>query len=97
MRGRGDEALKYYVVSDVHGYFTHLKNALDSAGFFEETEPSKLIVCGDLLDRGEEARELAALMKALKDEGRLIYILGNHEQLLKKGGFYSSLYNSQFN
>ena len=74
--------MKYYVVSDVHGYYTHLRNALESAGFFSETEPCRLIVCGDLLDRGDEARELADFMKELKDEGKLIYILGNHEQLL---------------
>lgn len=74
--------MKYYVVSDVHGYCTHLKKALGDAGFFGDTEPCKLIVCGDLLDRGDEARELVDFMKELKDEGRLIYILGNHEQLL---------------
>ena len=74
--------MKYYVVSDTHGYYTYLQKALRDAGFFDETEPCKLIVCGDLLDRGNEARELIDFMLKLKDEGRLVYILGNHEDLL---------------
>lgn len=74
--------MKYYVVSDVHGYYTQLKKALKDAGFFDEREPCVLIVCGDLLDRGPEARPLIRFMLQLMEEGRLIYILGNHEELL---------------
>lgn len=74
--------MKYYVVADVHGYFTYLKRALTEAGFFEETEPCKLIVCGDLLDRGPEARETIDFMVKLLEEDRLIYVLGNHEELM---------------
>jgi len=74
--------LKYYVVADVHGYYTELKKALDEVGFFADTEPCKLIVCGDMLDRGNEASKLIELMLRLKKEGRLVYILGNHEDLL---------------
>ena len=74
--------MKYYVVADVHGYYTYLVRALSEAGFFEETEPCKLIVCGDLLDRGPEARETVEFMLRLLAEDRLIYVLGNHEELL---------------
>lgn len=74
--------MKYYVVSDVHGYYTHLENALREAGFFDETLPCKLVVCGDLLDRGTEAPELIDFMLRLMEEDRLIYIKGNHEELL---------------
>ena len=54
--------MKYYVVSDVHSHFSLMKKALEEAGFFEETEPHKLVVCGDLLDRGTEAKEMIAFM-----------------------------------
>ena len=74
--------MKYYVVSDVHSHFSLMKKALEEAGFFEETEPHKLVVCGDLLDRGTEAKEMIAFMTQLLEEDRLIYILGNHEDLL---------------
>ena len=46
--------MKYYVTADVHGYFTELKTALAVQGFFEDTEPHKLVICGDLYDRGTE-------------------------------------------
>lgn len=42
----------------VHGYFTKLKTALAEQGFFEDTEPHKLVICGDLYDRGTEALRL---------------------------------------
>ena len=74
--------MKYYVVADVHGYYTYLMKALENAGYFTDTEPRRLIVCGDLLDRGEEAREVVDFMMKELEEGRLIYVLGNHEELL---------------
>lgn len=87
--------MKYYVVADVHGYYTYLMRALTEAGFFAETKPCKLIVCGDLLDRGAEARETVDFMLRLLAEDRLIYVLGNHEELLvqclqeiSRGGVY---------
>lgn len=74
--------MKYYVVSDIHGYYTYLKKALEDVGFFSESGECKLVVCGDLLDRGSEARELIEFMMQLLKEDKLIYILGNHEDLL---------------
>lgn len=74
--------MKYYVIADIHGFYTYMKDALKAAGFFEETEPHKLIVCGDLLDRGAEAERVVDFMIDLMEEDRLIYILGNHEELL---------------
>jgi len=74
--------VKYYVVADVHGYYTQTKKALKDAGFFDEREPCKLIVCGDLLDRGNEANQMIDFMLQLMNEDKLIYIYGNHEELL---------------
>lgn len=76
------ETMKHYVVADPHGYYTHLERALREAGFFDETEPCKVVVCGDLADRGKEADAMIDFMLRLKEEGRLVYILGNHEDLL---------------
>lgn len=73
--------MRYYVVADTHGFYTYLEQALREAGFFDDTEPHKLIVCGDLLDRGEEANELVDFMVDLLDKDMLIYVLGNHEDL----------------
>ena len=74
--------MKYYVVSDVHGYYTQLIKSLTDAGYFEEQQPHRLIVCGDLLDRGREANRVIEFMLQQKEEGKLIYLLGNHEELM---------------
>lgn len=73
--------MRYYVVSDVHGYYTYFRQALTEAGFFDDVEPHKLILCGDLLDRGQEANQLIDFMIELLEKDMLIYILGNHEEL----------------
>jgi serine/threonine protein phosphatase 1 len=74
--------MKYYIVTDPHGYYTELEKALREEGFFDETKPHKLVVCGDILDRGSEANKLVDFLLQLKNEDKLIYILGNHEDLL---------------
>ena len=76
--------MKYYVVADPHGFFDPLHAALEKAGFFEESAPHKLVLCGDLLDRGPQARELQDFMLDLLREDRLIYIRGNHEDLIER-------------
>ena len=76
--------MRYYVVSDVHGFYDELIRALEEKGFFEDTQPNKLIVCGDLMDRGTKAAELQDFIMKLLGEGRLIFIRGNHEDLLVK-------------
>ena len=73
--------MKYYVTADVHGYFTELKTALTNLGFFEDTEPHKLIICGDLFDRGSEALQLQEFLLDLMAKDQLILIRGNHEDL----------------
>ena len=50
--------MRYYVVADTHGFFTEMIDALNEKGFFEDNEPHKLIVCGDLLDRGLKPKTL---------------------------------------
>ena len=87
--------MKYYVVADVHGFYTELREALEAKGFFADTEPHKLIVCGDMLDRGPEAVKLSRFMVDLLDKDELIFIQGNHEDLLMQclqdiahGGIY---------
>lgn len=73
--------MKYYVTADVHGYFTELKTALTNRGFFEDTQPHKLIICGDLFDRGGEALQIQEFLLDLMDKDQLILIRGNHEDL----------------
>lgn len=73
--------MKYYVVSDIHGFFDALTTALDQNGFFKDTEPHKLIICGDLFDRGKQAFELQEFVVDLLAKDEVILIRGNHEDL----------------
>lgn len=74
--------MKYYVTADVHGYFSELKAALTEKGFFADTAPHKLIICGDLFDRGSEALELQDFILDLMKKDEVILVRGNHEDLL---------------
>ena len=72
--------MKYFVVSDVHGFLNELMEALNENGFDVNNPEHKLIVCGDLFDRGPQAVELFEFVKSLGD--KFIYVRGNHEDLL---------------
>lgn len=74
--------MRYYVVSDVHGFYDELIKALTEQGFFDDKEPHKLVICGDLLDRGKQTNELVKFALELMRKDELIYIRGNHEDLL---------------
>lgn len=76
--------MKYYVVSDVHGFYSILRNELEKAGFFSDPQPHKLLVLGDLFDRGKEAVELQDFIINLMNEDKVILIRGNHEDLFVK-------------
>ena len=73
--------MKYYVVSDIHGFYKEFIEALTEKGYFEDKKPHKLIICGDLFDRGEEALELQDFVVKLIENDEAILILGNHEDL----------------
>lgn len=74
--------MRYYVVSDVHGFYDETIKALTDAGFFTDTSPHKLIVCGDMMDRGKQAEKMQEFMVNLLEKDKLIFIRGNHEDLM---------------
>ena len=74
--------MKFYVVSDVHGYYSAFIVALAEAGWFKETQPKKLVLCGDTFSRGSEARELMNFLTELHKQGKLVYIKGDHDEIL---------------
>lgn len=73
--------MRYYVVSDVHGFYTPLIRALTDAGFFDDTETHKLIVLGDLMDRGRDAAKIQDFILEQMEKDAVILIRGNHEDL----------------
>ena len=74
--------MRYYVVADVHGFGTLLVNTLKEKGFFDDEQPHKLVVCGDLMDRGKEACYLQEFILDLLRKDQLIFVRGNHEDLM---------------
>lgn len=75
--------MKYYCTSDIHGYYGLFKNALEKSGYFRDPEPHKLVILGDLFDRGSEAVQLQDFILQLMDRDEVILIKGNHESLFE--------------
>lgn len=71
---------KYFVISDIHSFFTPFKKALDDAGFDPTNKDHWLIVAGDLFDRGPDSLQVYNYISKLK---RKILIRGNHEDLFE--------------
>lgn len=73
--------MKYFIVSDIHSYFEPFYEAIEEKGFFK-SDDNVLIVLGDALDRGPDTNKVISFLLNLHREGRLIYVKGNHEELL---------------
>lgn len=75
--------MKYYVLSDVHGFYTLLRNTLREAGYDDDPGEKKLLLLGDLFDRGEEAEAMQRYILELMREDSVILVRGNHEDLFR--------------
>ncbi len=75
--------MRYYVASDIHAYFSIFRKAPEDAGYFDDPGEHKLIILGDLFDRGTEAVELQQFVLEEMKDGRVILIRGNHEDLFE--------------
>lgn len=70
---------KFFIMSDIHGFYDEMKLALDKAGFNPNNEEDWIITCGDHFDRGPKPAEV---MKYLQELPRKILVKGNHEEFL---------------
>lgn len=70
---------KFFCISDVHGFYNEMVEALDKAGFDSNNEEHCVISCGDHLDRGRQPRQVMNYLMSLP---RKILIRGNHEDLI---------------
>lgn len=50
--------MKYFVSGDIHGFFDEWQNALNEKGFDLNNPEHKIILCGDLFDRGSQPKEI---------------------------------------
>ena len=75
----GGRVMKYYVTADIHGFLSLFQEALKESGYYEDNSEKKIIVCGDLFDRGEEAEKLQDYILSLMEKDEVILVKGNHE------------------
>ena len=73
--------MKYFVVSDVHSFYTPLIKALEEAGFDQNNPNHCLISCGDNFDRGDESEKVRQFLMNLPNK---VLIKGNHEDLIEE-------------
>ncbi len=74
--------MRYYVMADIHGFYTAMMTALDKAGYNEYDGPKKIIICGDLFDRGKEAFKVQKFVLDHMKKNDIILIRGNNEDLV---------------
>ena len=75
--------MKYFVISEVHSFYTEMMTSLISNGFDIQNPDHKVIICGNAFDRGCEMIKMFEWLKEMKLKDKLIYIRGNHEDLLE--------------
>ena len=75
--------MRYYVLSDLHGFCTLFLSTLREARYESYQGAKRIVLLGDLFDRGSEAVEMQDTLLRLMDENRVILIRGNHEDLFE--------------
>ena len=73
--------MKYFVCSDIHGFYTEWIKALKKKGFKLNNKNHKVIICGDMFDRGHQPQNIIDYILDHKD--KFILIRGNHEDLIQ--------------
>ena len=73
--------MKIFAVSDVHGFTSILRRNLSNVGFEVNNPNHLLVLCGDLFDRGPEAKDM---LKFIHEVDNKIMVKGNHEDLMQE-------------
>jgi serine/threonine protein phosphatase 1 len=72
--------MKTFIISDIHGEITQLKNILNKIDY---NDNMMIILLGDIIDRGENSFETYKYIRRLKDKNNnFILLRGNHEQMM---------------
>jgi serine/threonine protein phosphatase 1 len=77
---------RFYAIGDIHGRLDLLDALLRQIDEDDRTRPpakTKLVILGDLMDRGMESRGVIERMMQLDQASdNIIFIFGNHEELM---------------
>lgn len=74
--------MKYFVVADVHGFYTKMMDALAAKGYDKDNPEHIIVSLGDVFDRGDEPYSMLMFFNSIPRD-RKILIRGNHEDLLE--------------
>ena len=73
-------------IGDIHGHCTELRALLAKLGYVETSGAYRypgggrsVVFLGDYIDRGPEVREAINLVRAMRDAGSAVALMGNHE------------------
>lgn len=72
------------LIGDIHGRFDLFQRLLDQVATREDTANARLVVLGDMIDRGPDAAAVLRLLHEMteKTPDHVICLLGNHEQMM---------------
>lgn len=73
------QSLHHWVIGDVHGCAPALQDLISRLPL-----SGRLIFCGDLINRGPQIERTMLLAWDLVEQGRAVWLRGNHEQSLLK-------------
>lgn len=77
---------RIYAIGDVHGRFDLLSRLLDDIRRHSRTLPSgkerTVVVLGDMIDRGEQSREVLECLYDAQRRRKALVLLGNHEEIM---------------
>ncbi len=76
----------YDLIGDIHGHAQELQQllkqlhyTLNDVGVYTHAKGRRVIFCGDLIDRGPDAREVLQIVRSMVDNGSALIVMGNHE------------------
>ena len=79
MSGNAEACGRTIVVGDIHGCNLALERLLEQ---LDLRTPDVFVVLGDAVDRGTGSREVLETLLQVDQACQLVYILGNHEEML---------------
>jgi hypothetical protein len=75
--------MRYYVISDIHGFYQEMMDALLGAGYAKDPD-AMLIVLGDCWDRGPDPYKVYLFLREKIRQRKAIMVIGNHEYIMRQ-------------
>ncbi len=74
--------MKYFLISDIHNCYDEMRAALSEKGFLPSSPDHIIIFLGDAFEKGAKPCETYVFLKDMLEQGRLIWVRGNHDMEL---------------